>query len=75
MRVGSVGLPFNPVLNVRKPSAGGGGIRRLTADEENAGFLSAVALIQIRFLSYIVRVALRPDCVHPKFTNFSDVPR
>ena len=61
-----LGLTFNPVLNIRKPSPGDGRDRRLTADEERR-LLAAVNSHSNPMLGWIVRIALdnpvRPeDC-------------
>jgi len=52
-----LGLPFNPVLNIRKPSPGPGRNRRLTADEEKRLF-EAVDKHSNPMLRWIVRIAL-----------------
>lgn len=53
----SVGLPFNPVLNIRRPSPGPGRNRRLSADEE-IRLLVAVDKHSNPMLRWIVRIAL-----------------
>jgi len=52
-----LGLPFNPVLSIRKPSPGAGRNRRLTADEEKR-LLEAVDKHSNPMLRFIVRLAL-----------------
>lgn len=52
-----LGLPFNPVLNIRKPSPGPGRNRRLSADEERR-LLEAVDKHSNPMLRWIVRIAL-----------------
>ncbi|MGE5652497.1 MAG: site-specific integrase [Bacillota bacterium] len=52
-----LGLPFNPVLNIRRPSPGPGRNRRLTPDEEKR-LLAAVDQHSNPMLSWIVRIAI-----------------
>lgn len=52
-----LGLTFNPVLNIRKPSPGEGRDRRLSADEEKR-LLAAVNNHSNPMLGWIVRIAL-----------------
>lgn len=52
-----VGLPFNPVANIRKPSPGQGRDRRLSAEEER-NLLAAVDSHSNPMLGWIVRIAL-----------------
>ncbi|EJM34312.1 site-specific recombinase XerD [Pseudomonas sp. GM33] len=52
-----VGLTFNPVLNIRKPSPGEGRARRLTSDEE-LRLINAVNAHSNPMLGWIVRIAL-----------------
>ncbi|MBM2601351.1 site-specific integrase, partial [Pseudomonas sp. BDPW] len=52
-----LGLTFNPVLNIRKPSPGEGRDRRLTADEERK-LIAAVKKHSNPMLNWIVRIAL-----------------
>lgn len=52
-----LGLPFNPVLNIRKPSPGPGRNRRLSVDEEKRLF-EAVDKHSNPMLRWIVRSAL-----------------
>jgi integrase len=52
-----LGLTFNPVLNIRKPSPGDGRDRRLSPDEEQR-LLSAVNAHSNPMLGWIVRIAL-----------------
>ncbi|MBS5848377.1 Tyrosine recombinase XerC [Pseudomonas hunanensis] len=52
-----LGLTFNPVLNIRKPSPGEGRNRRLSADEERR-LLSAVNKHSNPMLGWIVGIAL-----------------
>jgi len=52
-----LGLAFNPVLNIRKPSPGDGRDRRLSADEEKR-LLTAVNNHSNPMLGWIVRIAL-----------------
>ncbi len=52
-----LGLTFNPVLNIRKPSPGDGRDRRLSADEERR-LLAAVNGHSNPMLGWIVRIAL-----------------
>lgn len=52
-----LGLPFNPVLNLRRPSPGPGRNRRLNADEE-ARLLDAVDAHSNPMLGWIVRIAI-----------------
>lgn len=52
-----IGLPFNPVANIRKPSPGQGRDRRLTADEESR-LLKAAHKHSNPMLGWIVGIAL-----------------
>jgi integrase len=52
-----VGLTFNPVLNIRKPSPGEGRDRRLSSDEESR-LIKAVNAHSNPMLGWIVRIAL-----------------
>jgi integrase len=52
-----VGLTFNPVLNIRKPSPGEGRDRRLSPDEE-LRLINAVNAHSNPMLGWIVRIAL-----------------
>ena len=52
-----LGLPYNPVLNVRRPAPGQGRNRRLEADEEGK-LLAAVDVHSNPMLRWIVRIAL-----------------
>ncbi|MCP5152509.1 MAG: tyrosine-type recombinase/integrase [Chromatiales bacterium] len=52
-----VGIPFNPVAQIRKPPAGRGRDRRLDADEERR-LLAAVDAHSNPMLGWIVRIAL-----------------
>lgn len=52
-----LGLPFNPVLNIRRPAPGPGRNRRLTEDEETR-LLAAVDKHSNPMLRWIVRIAL-----------------
>ncbi len=52
-----VGLPSNPVMNIRRPAPGPGRNRRLTPDEE-VGILEAVDGHSNPMLGWIVRIAL-----------------
>lgn len=52
-----IGLPFNPVANIRKPSPGQGRDRRLPKEEEHR-LLAAVNNHSNPMLSWIVRIAL-----------------
>ncbi|WP_031320636.1 tyrosine-type recombinase/integrase [Pseudomonas piscis] len=52
-----LGLTFNPVLNIRKPSPGEGRDRRLSADEERR-LLTAASNYSNPMLGWIVRIAL-----------------
>lgn len=52
-----LGLPFNPVLNIRRPSPGPGRNRRLSADEEQR-LLAAVDQHSNPMLGWIVRIAI-----------------
>lgn len=52
-----LGLPYNPVLNLRRPSPGPGRNRRLSADEESR-LLVAVDKHSNPMLSWIVRIAI-----------------
>jgi integrase len=52
-----LGLPYNPVLNLRRPSPGPGRNRRLGADEE-ARLLAAVDAHSNPMLGWIVRIAI-----------------
>lgn len=52
-----LGLPFNPVLNIRKPSPGPGRNRRLSVDEEKRLF-EDVDKHSNPMLRWIVRIAL-----------------
>ena len=52
-----IGLPWNPVLNIRRPAPGPGRNRRLTPDEEKK-LLKAVDEHSNPMLRWIVRIAL-----------------
>lgn len=52
-----LGLPYNPVLNLRRPSPGPGRNRRLSADEESR-LLAAVDKHSNPMLGWIVRIAI-----------------
>ena len=52
-----LGLPYNPVLNLRRPSPGAGRNRRLSEDEESR-LLAAVDKHSNPMLSWIVRIAV-----------------
>jgi integrase len=52
-----LGLPFNPVLNIRRPPPGPGRNRRLTPDEEKR-LLASVDQHSNPMLSWIVRIAI-----------------
>ncbi len=52
-----VGLPSNPVMNIRRPAPGPGRNRRMTPEEE-ASILSAVDAHSNPMLGWIVRIAL-----------------
>ena len=52
-----LGIPFNPVLNVRKPSPGEGRNRRLVGDEEER-LIAAVEEHSNPMLGWIVKLAL-----------------
>lgn len=52
-----LGLPFNPMLNLRRPAPGPGRNRRLSADEE-ARLLAAVDAYSNPMLGWIVRIAI-----------------
>lgn len=52
-----IGLPFNPVMNIRRPAPGPGRNRRLTPDEERR-LLAAVDQHSNPMLRWIVRTAL-----------------
>ncbi|MBF0186566.1 MAG: site-specific integrase [Magnetococcales bacterium] len=53
----SLGLPFNPVASIRKPSPGKGRNRRLTGDEEER-LITACTQHSNPMLGWIVRIAL-----------------
>ena len=52
-----LGLPMNPILNIRRPAPGPGRNRRLTPDEE-ARLMEAVDQHSNPMLSWIVRIAV-----------------
>lgn len=52
-----LGLPFNPVLNIRRPSPGPGRNRRMTSEEEER-LLAAVDQHSNPMLGWIVRIAI-----------------
>ena len=52
-----IGLPFNPVSNIRRPAPGAGRNRRLTPTE-NKRLLAAVDAYSNPMFSWIVRIAL-----------------
>lgn len=52
-----MGLPFNPVANIRRPAPGAGRNRRLTVSE-NKRLLAAVDAYSNPMFSWIVRIAL-----------------
>jgi len=68
IREWGVGLPFNPVLNVRKPPAGRGRDRRLTPEEERRLYC-AVDAHSNPFLGYIVRIAIETGMRSSEITN------
>ncbi|WP_158793121.1 site-specific integrase [Granulicella sp. L60] len=53
----SIGLPFSPVTNIRRPAPGAGRNRRLSSDEERR-LLNAVDQHSNPILRWIVRIAL-----------------
>lgn len=57
MQEWGIGLAYNPVANIRKPSPGEGRDRRL-ASEEEAKLMGAVSVHSNPMLSWIVRAAL-----------------
>ncbi|MNJ24577.1 site-specific tyrosine recombinase XerD [compost metagenome] len=63
-----VGLTFNPVMNVRKPSPGEGRDRRLSKEEEAALFKAADAHSN-PMLSWIVRIALETSMRSSEITS------
>lgn len=52
-----IGLTYNPVLNIRRPSPGAGRNRRLNADEES-NLLDVIDRHSNPMLRWIVRIAL-----------------
>lgn len=64
----SIGLPFNPVLNIRKPSPGPGRNRRLAADEERRLF-AAVNAHSNPMLGWIVRIAVETSMRSSEITG------
>lgn len=63
-----LGLTFNPVLNIRKPSPGEGRDRRLSADEERR-LLSAASNHSNPMLGWIVRIALETSMRSSEITG------
>lgn len=63
-----VGLTFNPVMNVRKPSPGEGRDRRLSKDEEAALF-KAVDAHSNPMLGWIARIALETSMRSGEITS------
>ncbi len=68
IREWGVGLPGNPLLNIRKPSPGAGRDRRLSADEE-ARLYAAVDGHSNPFLGWIVRIAVETGMRSSEITN------
>ena len=63
-----LGLTFNPVLNIRKPSPGDGRDRRLSSDEERH-LLAAVNRHSNPMLGWIVRIALETGMRSPETSS------
>ena len=63
-----LGLTFNPVLNIRKPSPGDGRDRRLSMDEERR-LVSAVNAHSNPMLGWIVRIALETGMRSSEITS------
>lgn len=63
-----IGLPQNPVANIRKPSPGPGRNRRLSPDEE-IRLLKAVSTYSNPMLSWIFRIALETGMRTSEFIN------
>lgn len=63
-----LGLSFNPVLNIRKPSPGEGRDRRLSAEEERR-LLAAVNAHSNPMLGWIVRIALETGMRSSEITS------
>ncbi|MEO8644023.1 site-specific integrase [Pseudomonas sp.] len=63
-----LGLTFNPVLNIRKPSPGDGRDRRLSTDEERR-LVSAVNAHSNPMLGWIVRIALETGMRSSEITS------
>ncbi|RPX07614.1 integrase [Pseudomonas aeruginosa] len=63
-----IGLPQNPVLNIRKPSPGEGRDRRLTPDEERKLF-QAVNAYHNPMLGWIVRIAVETGMRSSEITS------
>ena len=63
-----LGLSFNPVLNIRKPSPGEGRDRRLSAEEERR-LLTAVSNHSNPMLGWIVRIALETGMRSSEITS------
>lgn len=64
-----LGLPYNPVLNVRRPAPGPGRNRRLDAAEE-AKLFAAVDKHSNPMLNWIVRVAIETGLRSSEITTF-----
>jgi len=63
-----LGLTFNPVLNIRKPSPGDGRDRRLSTEEERR-LVSAVNAHSNPMLGWIVRIALETGMRSSEITS------
>ncbi len=68
IREWGMGLAYNPVLNVRKPSPGSGRCRRLAPDEE-ARLLAAVDRYSNPMMRWIVRIALETGMRSSEITS------
>lgn len=63
-----LGLTFNPIMNIRKPSPGDGRDRRLSVDEERR-LLTAVSAHSNPMLGWIVRIALETGMRSSEITS------
>jgi len=70
IREWGLGIPFNPVTNVRKPSPGKGRDRRLDAEEE-VRLLTACDEHSNPFLAWMVRLALYTAMRHGEIANLT----
>lgn len=68
IREWGIGLPFNPLLNIRKPSPGKGRDRRLAPDEERRLY-AAVDAHPNPFMGHVVRIAVETGMRSSEITH------